>query len=388
MERVRPAQRAICLICALMLLLVSVCGVFTLQAYAETPSERYKRLQEELEAARAKINSLKSDVAAVQQLKEALEEEKALIDEMVELNWQQIEAKEAELVQRQQAAAEKRQTIYDNEQLLQQRLVAIYEMNSSSILSRLLQAESLWEFLMLVDTMQRVSQHDTDLLALLAQERAQLEAELLEIDALLDELVSYHNQLLQNQQDLAQNLMEVDAQLNEAQAALAAQQAIAGQANAALVQAQKEMAAIGGSIGGSAAGDGSQYEGGKMGWPVPGYYEVSCEFGQPDPNNKPHGGMDVRAPAGTSIVACSDGTVIQATYAHNSYGNYIVVDHGGGIKTLYAHCTDLLASPGTAVKRGDVIATVGSTGFSTGNHLHLEVLDNGTRQNPRSWLAA
>ena len=99
-----------------------------------------------------------------------------------------------------------------------------------------------------------------------------------------------------------------------------------------------------------------------------------------------HRGLDMAAPKGTEIRAAANGTVLLARYGHASYGNYVVVGHGGGVTTLYAHCSALNAAVGQAVSAGDVIAFVGSTGDSTGDHLHLEVNDNGTLKNPREYL--
>lgn len=100
-----------------------------------------------------------------------------------------------------------------------------------------------------------------------------------------------------------------------------------------------------------------------------------------------HYGIDIGAPAGTSIYAAKDGKVVTAAY-HYSYGFYILLDHQDGTQTLYAHCTKLNVTAGTYVKRGQVIATVGSTGASTGAHLHLEIRVNGTQVDPLKYFVA
>lgn len=98
-----------------------------------------------------------------------------------------------------------------------------------------------------------------------------------------------------------------------------------------------------------------------------------------------HKGVDIGARSGTAIRAAADGVVIMAT-RQSGYGNVISVAHGGGVATLYAHCSALLKSPGTRVKRGETIARVGSTGLSTAPHCHFEVRINGKAVNPRGWL--
>ena len=117
---------------------------------------------------------------------------------------------------------------------------------------------------------------------------------------------------------------------------------------------------------------------------------VTSEFGlRKDPftgQTKGHGGLDLGAPKGTSIRAALPGTVYVVRYASTGYGYHVMVDHGGGFVTLYAHCSKILVTEGQTVDAAEVIAEVGSTGRSTGNHLHLEVRVGGEKQNPRSYL--
>lgn len=98
-----------------------------------------------------------------------------------------------------------------------------------------------------------------------------------------------------------------------------------------------------------------------------------------------HKGVDIGAPSGSAIRASADGIVIAASYMRG-YGNCIIVDHGGGISTLYAHCSRIMVGNGARVKRGQTIGKVGQTGLATGPHLHFEVRVNGKAVNPRSWL--
>ena len=101
---------------------------------------------------------------------------------------------------------------------------------------------------------------------------------------------------------------------------------------------------------------------------------------------KGHGGMDLAVPTGTPLRAALPGTVTVSTYNQGGYGYYVCIDHGGGLVTLYGHCSQLIARVGRTVQAGDVIALSGSTGRSTGPHLHFEVRVNGQRTNPRSYL--
>ena len=134
------------------------------------------------------------------------------------------------------------------------------------------------------------------------------------------------------------------------------------------------MALCGGSIG--------IIEDGELLWPLPGHTYISCNFGDDDAyGNSGHRGTDIPAPEGTPILAAHSGTVIISGW-NNSYGNQVLLDNGAGLSTRYAHMTQTAVTAGEAVTAGQVIGYVGSTGDSTGNHLHFEVMRNGVRVNP------
>ena len=133
----------------------------------------------------------------------------------------------------------------------------------------------------------------------------------------------------------------------------------------------------------------SSYLGGQMAWPVPSSSYISSPFGyRIHPiygYSKLHTGMDIGASSGSAIVAANAGTVISSGW-NGGYGKCIVVDHGGGVTTLYAHCSALYVSVGQSVTRGQQIAAVGSTGNSTGPHCHFEVRINGSYVNPYPYV--
>ena len=149
--------------------------------------------------------------------------------------------------------------------------------------------------------------------------------------------------------------------------------------------------------GKAAAADGSSFE------PMPGVaaasfapYRLSCTLVNPLTDGYGwryhpitgsldfHYGNDLAAPSGTEIYAAAGGTVVTAR-EHDSYGNYLVIQHSGTLRTLYAHCQALLVSAGDTVSAGDVVALVGATGEATGPHLHFELIASGTRFSP-DWV--
>jgi murein DD-endopeptidase MepM/ murein hydrolase activator NlpD len=134
----------------------------------------------------------------------------------------------------------------------------------------------------------------------------------------------------------------------------------------------------------------AQYTGGKLAWPLPGRTTISSGFvNRINPVTKKsenHKGIDIPAPSGTEIHAAAPGTVIVAQWV-SGYGNTIIIDHGGGLYTLYGHASRLKADEGDQVKTGDVVSYVGSTGQSTGNHLHFEVQRNGVAVDPIPYVS-
>ena len=121
---------------------------------------------------------------------------------------------------------------------------------------------------------------------------------------------------------------------------------------------------------------------GELCWPLPGHTYISCHFGEVDAfGNAGHRGTDIPAPEGTPILAAHSGTVLVSGW-NDSYGNQVLLDNGAGLSTRYAHMTQTAVTAGEAVTAGQVIGYVGSTGDSTGFHLHFEVMQNGVRMNP------
>ena len=125
-------------------------------------------------------------------------------------------------------------------------------------------------------------------------------------------------------------------------------------------------------------------------WPCPASGRITSGFGKrKSPTagaSSNHKGIDISASTGSSIVAAAGGTVSIATYSYSA-GNYVVVNHGNGLSTVYMHCSQLLVSAGDTVKAGQTIAKVGSTGYSTGSHLHFAVRKNGSYVNPSSYVS-
>ena len=133
-----------------------------------------------------------------------------------------------------------------------------------------------------------------------------------------------------------------------------------------------------------------KYDGGIFAWPAPSYTRISDDYGNRiHPTlgvEQFHNGVDMAAPGGSPILAAYDGKVVAAAYS-NSMGNYIMIDHGDGLYTIYMHASALYVSTGASVTKGQKIAAVGSTGRSTGNHLHFSVRLNGSYVSPWNYIS-
>ena len=131
------------------------------------------------------------------------------------------------------------------------------------------------------------------------------------------------------------------------------------------------------------------YIGGELAWPVPGYTRITSKYAMRvhpiTGQYKLHTGVDIGAPMGANFISANDGIVVKAEM-NSAYGNMVIIDHGGGISTLYAHGSEILVTVGQSVKRGDAILKVGSTGYSTGPHAHFEVRINGVTTNPLPYI--
>jgi murein DD-endopeptidase MepM/ murein hydrolase activator NlpD len=209
-----------------------------------------------------------------------------------------------------------------------------------------------------------------------------LEAELEELDMM--------------QEELEKQKVKVNASINEKKGELSSKAAQLSSANAEqsdyqaqLKEQEKLLNEIEDQIARAANPD--AYEGEVTGfiWPCPAYTRISSYFGprpQPVPGaSTNHKGVDLAAPYGADILASASGVVTTAKYSASA-GNYVVIAHGNGMSTVYMHASSLLVSVGQTVRQGQVIAKVGSTGYSSGNHLHFGVIKNGTYVNPLNYI--
>jgi murein DD-endopeptidase MepM/ murein hydrolase activator NlpD len=277
-----------------------------------------------------------------------------------------IAVKEKELVA-------KKKEIDQSSNELNARLRQIYKSGSVSFIDILLSSGNISEFIANMEMISLIYENDKNLVISLKDSYAKIEKQKNELVAMKKSLSSKEASLTAGKAAIASKKTAVTSENKKLEAKLDA-------LNKEADRIIKEIQALSGN---------ANYAGGKLSWPTPGYTRVTSEFGyRIHPilgYRKLHTGIDIAAPYGATVIAANSGKVI-ASYYNSGYGNMIIVDHGGGIATLYAHLSSRLVKVGTYVKRGQTIAKVGSTGMSTGPHLHFEVRLNGVYQNPRSYL--
>ena len=271
------------------------------------------------------------------------------------------------------------------------RIQFMYENGQTSYLEALLSSRNISEFLNSADYIAQIQSYDRqklteyqDTVESIVNLEAQLEQEYTDLEALKSTVES-------NKATVAAMMRQKESELADISGDIADAQSDADY-YAAEIQAQEELiAAIKRAEAEKAAAGVEEhpYTGGAFRWPCPSSTRVTSDYGtRVSPMSgasSNHKGIDIGASAGADIIAAADGTVTAASYS-SAAGNYVMIDHGGGLYTVYMHASSLLVSPGQTVSAGDVIAKVGSTGISTGSHLHFGVSLNGSYVSPWSYL--
>lgn len=299
-----------------------------------------------------------------------------------------------------QALIDATQAEYDNEQaLLGARIQESYKQGDIFFLEMLLGSEDIEDLIARTSLMQRVMRQNQENAAALKSTRLTLEQAKAELDRTLEavntkraEAKAEQDRLLSLRSKHRAKLADQKAAEDEKSALFAANKQEAARLRT-LAEAEE---AESDKIAKELYGTGSGYYSGVMAWPVPGFYRISSPFGPricPFHGKENHSGIDIGRKAdgtsinGAAIVAAGGGKVIWAG-SRGGYGNCVMIDHGNGVVTLYAHQQSggIKVSVGQKVDKGDRIGTVGSTGYSTGPHLHFEVRINGTPVNPMKYL--
>lgn len=263
---------------------------------------------------------------------------------------------------------------------LNQRLRVMYKNGDIGLIEILLGSENLSDFMTNLDMVQKIYDNDVKLLEQIETQYQKIEAQRQQLKMLQEQLVAEKQEEADKQKTL--EVSRGDASYLKAQVAQD-NQALEKQIDELNKEADdliKEIQKLQGN---------QSYTGGDFTWPSPGYTRITSPFGyriHPILKvKKMHTGIDIAVPSGKKIVAANSGTVIMSGW-YGGYGNVVMVDHGGGIVTLYAHNSKLVVSKGDVVTKGQQVSYSGSTGQSTGPHLHFEVRVNGKYVNPSTYF--
>jgi murein DD-endopeptidase MepM/ murein hydrolase activator NlpD len=369
-----------------LILLAIMLAVTSISVYGNNADEvdRLKREQQKIDQ---QLQQTK------QSIKKATNEKKTVSQQIAELD-SKINETESELekVETQLSDLEKQITITTREleraseeadkqeQLLKKRVRVMYENGNVGYVSVLLDSTSFGDFISRADFLKKIVDFDTKLLKNMKEYRNSVDEKKKQLQSELDQKERLKSNISQKKEQFEQSKQVKETILKDILSDL---KELERQEDKLLEQSKE----LGKKI--VALQSKEQYVGGQIGWPAPGYYKITSPFGNRlHPilkKNKLHTGIDIAVPRGSEVVAGNDGKVIYSGY-YGSYGNAVIIDHGGKISTLYAHNDKLLVKEGATVKKGQAIAKSGSTGLSTGPHLHFEVRENGQCVDPMKYL--
>ena len=370
----------------IMLLLISNLGVSTIYAAELTDlQEQQTQVQANQDMATTQLQAVKEELTQnlqqVQELNNNIAQYEAEInnynDQIVNLQ-NDISKTEEEI--------KKAEENYKNQKkLLDDRLITMYEAGTTEYLDVVLSSKTITEFLSNYYLLSILADSNVDFLdtiekqkKIIEDQKKKLEEQKHQVNTSKEEKEkaaiilentrvmknTYTSQLTDQEKQIQSEIDAYQTQLNQLEAEI---QAIT--ANSLIIN--------------------PNYIGGEMLWPVPGYTKLSSTFKmRVHPITgvyKLHTGIDIPAPIGTNFLAANEGIVVKASY-NSAYGNMVMVDHGGGVSTLYAHGDEIMVTLGQTVKKGDVVLKTGNTGNSTGPHAHFEVRINGTPVDPLPYV--
>lgn len=387
-------------------LLVQAAGTNTSSVTSDSIKEKeaqVKQAQKEKEALQNGLTDLKSLKKELETKKSNLKEYVAQLDNnlaeiersIASLN-QQIQDKEAEITKTEAELEEALEREENQKESMITRIKYVYENGNPPLVEMMMTASGFGDFLNKADYVEKVVAYDNQMwqdykqmreYVELCKEELELEKQILDQAKYnveqeqknLESLIAQKNQDIKNYES---DISNKEQAIKEYEDEIKAQNAEIASLEAAIAEEKKKIIANSGSV--------LKYDGGVFKFPLATYTRISDDYGMRiHPTlgvEQFHNGVDFAAPKGTAIYAAYDGKVVAATYS-STMGNYVMIDHGDGLYTIYMHASALYVSKNDVVTRGETIAAVGSTGRSTGNHLHFSVRLNGSYTSPWNYLS-
>ena len=382
--------------------------------------EKIKELESQQADQTEIISALNIQLSKLNQERENITAQKDLISEDIGKTESKITDLNNEVAELDAKIAEKDKEIDDTVELFCDRMRANYMAGEASVLEIFMSSSDLSSFLNRLEMFRRVTENDQDLVnklkneideikkmqeeleekkSALQKEKTELESKRADLQATEDDLTATHNTIKEKTEEVEAKLKALNAQTQDLKVSISEYTSEMERLDREIKQAiSNANQSSGGSSGSSSNGSmSSNVSSSGFAWPLPysgvylssyygyRYHPITGEY-------KYHSGIDISMSDayGKNIIATKDGTVILSSLESESgtgYGNYIIIDHGGGYSSLYGHCSQLLVSRGQTVKRGQIIAKVGSTGWSTGPHLHFEIRYYGDTVDPLDYVS-
>ena len=405
----RGILRIFCLVLSLMLVFSSA---FTAQAKTSSQS-KLDKINQNIKEAQKELDSLDDQVAdkkaysdalmkkidLLQDKLDALESNRDDLQSEIDAVQKRIDETQAEINKAEKEIEKKEQEFDGVYEEYCQRLRAMYISGNVSMLEVLLESGDISSILTRAEMVKSVSEQDSatldDLMTKMEEinkEREELANNKIQLGKDKDSLNSRKQELQKSIDEYNFSKAELNAEVEECNAALASLDDIRSEVKETIDTNQEQKRQIEAEINNALSGSGSNKPGsgnynpgtGQLAYPTS-YRQISA--GYPNySNGSYHGGVDWPCPTGTAVHASDSGVVVIAKKLTYSYGQYILIDHGNGLSTLYAHNSSLVVGVGDKVSKGQIIAYSGESGNATGPHVHFEVRLNGTRVNPMSYL--
>lgn len=406
-------KKIVVLAAAAALTLGTVFSSYATSKAIEDAKKKVSSMEEEkkkVESTLKELEGKKSDTAAY--VKELDRNLSALAGELTKLEGdisrkeEQIEEAKAEL----ETAKVTENCQYEDMKL---RIQYMYENGQTGLLESMIQSESIAELLNRAEYASQITSYDRKMLEEYRKTRQEVALKEEALKTEHQELLTLQDSTKAKQSSVKTLMASKEAELASYETKIASAQGEIDQYNADIKAQEEHMARVEAEIRrkeeearkaeearraeeakknqSSAGGDSTVKKGNtNFIWPCPASGRISSAFGDrsspTEGASTNHKGIDIPAPSGSSIVAAADGKVVISTYSYSA-GNYIMIDHGGGLTTVYMHCSQLLVKEGETVKQGQTIAKVGSTGYSTGPHLHFGVRSGGSYVNPSGYVS-
>ncbi len=374
-------------IIALIMAIAMVLGVLALgvsyvfaegeQALIDESQKKVNEQQQKLNDINKKKNLTASDI-------ESLKKETVTIQGQIDAKNSEISVTDKRLKEAEADLAEAKERSQNQYDAYKERFRVMCESGPASYLEVILNSDSLMDFVSNIETAKEISAYDKKI-----YEEMKTSEE--KIQKLTDEISASKKKLETEKSALAQQKSNLDAKQSQLERVKRTLQADSEAAQKIIDEEIRKQNALKAQIAGKLSNSGSStYTGGAFVWPTPSCTYITSHFAPQRVNPvtgklRPHTGTDIGAQYGANIIAAATGTVIFSGW-NGGYGNCVIIDHGGGRSTLYAHMSSIGVSSGQTVSAGQSVGKVGSTGNSTGPHLHFEIMINGVAVDPMQYF--